>query len=303
MTFVLVLLFKYGVSTRHRSAAAWPHGSTQQARVLPCRARPVPSPPPQPARATSQPSPSRATLPPPFALLQCVRVIYAYMGLAGFSIFFVLAGIIALELLQVLTCMIRTRRGVCCCRRVLPCQALRVQQARGRAGAADVRLCCAHVAAGSRQPRGWANVAWKLGRPPPDHVRPSRAYPVGHPSRCSTGMSTWTSYPSHTSYSTLRWVGGWAGCWQLGWSGRHGMARPSVACGQWRGVACSVRRRRRRVPAVSEMPFSPAFFPSPVPDGGIVDAVLHAGAAADEAVLPDHHRWAADGRPESLLGA
>ncbi|PSC76470.1 presenilin isoform B [Micractinium conductrix] len=30
----------------------------------------------------------------------CVRVIYAYMGLAGFSIFFVLAGIIALELLQ-----------------------------------------------------------------------------------------------------------------------------------------------------------------------------------------------------------
>ena len=32
--------------------------------------------------------------------LQCVRVIYAYMGLAGFSIFFVLTGIIAVELLQ-----------------------------------------------------------------------------------------------------------------------------------------------------------------------------------------------------------
>ncbi len=30
----------------------------------------------------------------------CVKLIYAYMGFAGFSIFFVLAGVIALELLQ-----------------------------------------------------------------------------------------------------------------------------------------------------------------------------------------------------------
>jgi len=30
----------------------------------------------------------------------CTNIIYAYMGLAGFSIFFVLAGIIAIELLQ-----------------------------------------------------------------------------------------------------------------------------------------------------------------------------------------------------------
>lgn len=34
------------------------------------------------------------------AALQYVRIIYAYMGFAGFSIFFVLAGIIAIELLQ-----------------------------------------------------------------------------------------------------------------------------------------------------------------------------------------------------------
>lgn len=40
-------------------------------------------------------------MPAPYSTLhQCVRVIYAYMGLAGFSIFFVLTGIIALELLQ-----------------------------------------------------------------------------------------------------------------------------------------------------------------------------------------------------------
>ena len=31
---------------------------------------------------------------------QCVKLIYAYMGFAGFSIFFVLTGVIALELLQ-----------------------------------------------------------------------------------------------------------------------------------------------------------------------------------------------------------
>ena len=33
-------------------------------------------------------------------MAQCVRFIYAYMGFAGFSIFFFLTGVIALQLLE-----------------------------------------------------------------------------------------------------------------------------------------------------------------------------------------------------------
>ena len=34
------------------------------------------------------------------SVLQCVRFIYAYMGFAGFSIFFFLTGIISLQLIE-----------------------------------------------------------------------------------------------------------------------------------------------------------------------------------------------------------
>lgn len=36
-------------------------------------------------------------------MMQCENVIYAYMGFAAFSIFFVIAGIVALQLLQMQT--------------------------------------------------------------------------------------------------------------------------------------------------------------------------------------------------------
>lgn len=81
MTFVLVLLFKYGVSWGGVPGAGGGWGQARP-RWCPC------------ASQLNYARPCRHRPP------QYVRVIYAYMGLAGFSIFFVLTGIIALELLQ-----------------------------------------------------------------------------------------------------------------------------------------------------------------------------------------------------------
>jgi presenilin 1 len=78
LTFVMVLLFKYGVRSRPASALA-------------ADARRRPAAPPPAAR-------SPARLPP--SLLQYTRIIYIYMAFSGFTTFFVLCGIIAIEVLQ-----------------------------------------------------------------------------------------------------------------------------------------------------------------------------------------------------------
>lgn len=81
MTFVLVLLFKYGVMLSPFAQCGhcqclWSPFQASKILVL-CRIR----------HARHVPS-------------QCVRFIYGYMGLAGFSIFFFLTGVIALQLLE-----------------------------------------------------------------------------------------------------------------------------------------------------------------------------------------------------------
>lgn len=74
MTFVIVLLFKYGV----RSAFL---PNSLPARVLVC----------------NQGTRSQSSL-----AVQCVKLIYGYMGIATFMIFFIMTGGIAVDLLQTL---------------------------------------------------------------------------------------------------------------------------------------------------------------------------------------------------------
>lgn len=97
MTFVLVLLFKYGVRGARPLPAAcrWPPWALRAGGPLALAA--------QPSHRPARRAPKRC-LPPPSASLvlrlQCTKLIYGYMGFSGFTIFFVLTGVLALQLLQ-----------------------------------------------------------------------------------------------------------------------------------------------------------------------------------------------------------
>ena len=95
MTFVLVLLFKYGVS-----CVPWPWTAKSLAALhdalLTCTQRTsTASNCDVSSLCEGMKQVARRML-----YVQCIRFIYAYMGFAGFSIFFFLTGIISLQLIE-----------------------------------------------------------------------------------------------------------------------------------------------------------------------------------------------------------
>ena len=238
MTFVLVLLFKYGVSAAHGAPRGRGDSRSRGAgravsRPLPRRRRvgPVLS---TAASTTLYPclcrlSPLHTHAPPPSAP-QYTKVIYAYMGFAGFSIFFVVCG-----------------RG-CRLSPGLLAAALRVQ---GR------RPACAPRPGSLRA----TSCAWAAERSAAKHKRgEGSGTPLCPPPACSWRASsrssccrrpacTWTWSPSATCSSTLRCARGHgaAACGSALWPGaRAGACLTLALCG----------RRRLRGGGVPKAPLS-----------------------------------------------